>query len=136
MKHLKTFRLFENSSLYKEISINDYYRYDGVVPINQSQIDEIEKLIQEKFECVIIRPTNPLLLVHQLNEYEKYINISTLYLDLYIYKDYDEWYYVFLYSYDPFDGDYETAYKCDDFIGLLEFLKKEISRIKQIISVI
>ena len=126
MRYIKNYNLFEdNSELYQVVSDEVYgSKIEGIVPISQKEIDIINDIIQEKFEYVSVRksPTT------EFEEEEFYLELSDLYIDLRFFKDHDEWYYVFLYSYDPYDdGDYhETTYKCDEFIGLLEFLKKEI----------
>jgi hypothetical protein len=124
MRYIKNYNLFEdNSELYQVVSDKVYgSKIEGIVPISQKEIDIINDMIQEKFEDVSVRksPTT------EFEEEEFYLDIGDLYIDLRFFKDHDEWYYVFLYSYDPYDNDYQTAYKCDEFIGLLEFLKKEI----------
>ena len=126
MRYIKNYNLFEdNSELYQVVSDEVYgSKIEGIVPIIQEEIDIINDMIQEKFEDVSVRksPTTEF----EKEEFYLQLDLGDICVDLHFFKDHDEWYYVFIYSYD-FDGyHHESTYKCDEFIGLLEFLKKEI----------
>jgi hypothetical protein len=128
MRYIKNYNLFENNSELYQVVSNKVYdsKIEGIVPISQKEIDIINDIIQEKFEYVSVQKSSGFSIKSPKPEEEFYLDLNDIYIDLSFFKDHDEWYYVFLRSYDPYEDEYHSTYKCDEFMGLLEFLKKEI----------